>query len=968
MFDQPQAQNMERYVLDHFDAAMEHGYIKVYCQPVVRALSRALCGMEALARWEDPEAGLLMPDKFIPVLEEHRRIHELDSYIIRRVCEGYHLLEEGGAFVPVSINLSRLDYELCDIFQVVEKAVAAHRMPRSHLCIEITESTLNNNEQLMRQYIDRFRRAGYPVWMDDFGSGYSSLNLLKDFEFDELKIDMKFLSDFHARSKSILASIVNMAKRIGIQTLTEGVETEEEFEFLRNIGCEKMQGSLFGAPMPYLDCLRHAQARGLAWEPPTHRAFYDAFGRVNLLSSGPFVGTEAPKTGRELNALPLALVELRGDEAKLLLTNDAFDAMAADMDFRVLFGESALTADAALRQLSVQLRRLLEEARSGAGKGRLHLVYGGDYYEFRTLRLARQENLCGILLRMDNLSRGSDLTRQKALDEGLRQIYSIYNWVSLLDLRAGTITPLHLDAREQIVPLTGDLNSIRAEYAFSRLLPEDRDRFLRFSDPDTLDARVLASGTGAISVHLRSRTYHGNYIWKCYTMLRLRESVYYMLVRDAETEIREILHGSDSEERRDALTPELLWANFVQYSPVKFFWKDRERRFRGASQSFLDFYGFNSRQRILGKTDEDMGWHIHPDTYRDCEEDVIGEGAMSYDVPGTCIARGESRNILASKLPLYDKMGNIVGLFGYFSESAMMDEQTERLKRNARLDTLTGLLNSRGLDEDFYAYRDEYELRHTDFARIDVALEDLPEINRNYGYEFGDSVIREVAAALLRHCGSAATVGRLTGSQFTVLCQFETRDQLDALADRLRNISNELCEVNGIPFTTYLSVGVSVFSEAGSMDEMVAQTQLRRLTDDAQNTSPIRWRYSASRVFRMYEVLPLGYSVYKVLTNKEGADLLILYTNNRFARMLGVQPGALVGERVSRAFPAMNQTVRRMAYRAALDGEESCARIYSEIIQADVAVTASRVIGKGYCALTYQTLDKPDCLETGCRE
>ena len=151
MLEQMQAMDMEGYVLEHLDEAMERGYLKVYCQPVVRAISRQICGMEALARWEDPTAGFLTPDKFIPVLERHKRIHELDSYIIRKVCEGYQTLAEAGVCVPVSINLSRLDYELCDIFAVAETAVTANRMPRSHLCIEITESAINRNESLMRQ-------------------------------------------------------------------------------------------------------------------------------------------------------------------------------------------------------------------------------------------------------------------------------------------------------------------------------------------------------------------------------------------------------------------------------------------------------------------------------------------------------------------------------------------------------------------------------------------------------------------------------------------------------------------------------------------------------------------------------------------------------------------------------------------------------------------------------------------------
>ncbi|MBR1659262.1 MAG: EAL domain-containing protein, partial [Oscillospiraceae bacterium] len=879
---------MDSYVLEHFDEALERGYIRPYCQPVVRALTRQICGLEALARWEDPERGLLTPDKFIGVLEECGRIHELDGYIVQQVCAHYHELAAAGATVPVSINLSRRDYELCDIFAVVEQAAAVNRVPRSQLCIEITESTLNQNERRMLDYIDRFRAAGYPVWMDDFGSGYSTLNLLKDFQFDELKIDMQFLSDFHARSKLILASIVNMAKRIGVHTLTEGVETEEEYAFLRNIGCEKLQGSLFGFPIPMLDCPAYARQRGLEWEKPVLRGYYEELGRMNVLSPNPFADSDLPPVdGRELSIIPMALIELRGEDARVLFTNLAFEQVASAVDLRIVFGESwgrpGVAEGAERMQLSAQLRQLLEEART-AGRGRLHLVYEGEYYVLQARRMAIKDDLCSVLLRMENLSRGAELYRQKALDEGLRQIYSIYNWVTLVDLKEGTITPLHLDAREQMMPLTGELKHILNQYAEQSIFPGDRARFLRLVDPDTLSQRVLASGSGAVSANLRTRTHHGAYIWRSYSLVRIQETTYFLLVRDTETEVRELFREGLAFHGEGAIPQEALWASAVQYCPAKFFWKDRERRFCGASQSFLDFYGFESLEEILGKTDEEMSWHIHPDNYRDVEREVLGEGVISYNEPGECIVHGESRKILASKIPVYDSMGDIVGLFGYFTDMAGNAGSSALLAREARRDSLTGLLNSRGLDEEAYAYRDEYELRRRDFVRYDVAIDNLPEINRSYGHDFGDSVIRTVAQALLDCCGVTATVGRLTGSQFAVLRQLDGQFLPEELAQEIRNISGGLHAVSGVPFNAYLSVGCAPYSESGSLEGQASQSQLRRISDDMERSAHWAWKHSTPKAFYMYESLPLGFAVFKLLP---GPDLLIIFANRRFADAVG---------------------------------------------------------------------------------
>ncbi len=964
MPDKLEMTEMDRYVLDHFDLAMERGYLRVYCQPVVRALTRRICGLEALARWQDPEKGLLTPDKFIGVLEAHGRIHELDGYIVRQVCERFHTLVELGIFVPISINLSRRDYELCDIFAVVEHAAEANRVPRSHLCIEITESALNQNEHRMLDYIERFRAAGYPVWMDDFGSGYSTLNLLKDFQFDELKIDMQFLSDFHDRSKLILASIINMAKRIGIHTLTEGVETEEEFAFLRNIGCEKLQGSLFGVPVPIFDCPDYARERGLEWERPVLRGYYEELGRVNVLSPDPFGGdTASPGDGRDMSSIPMALIEVEGQEARCLFANQAFDSVAAAVGLELIFGESwtgpGADFGAERMQLNGQLRKLLEEARS-TGMAKLHLVYEGEYYVLQAKRLALHDARLCVLLRMENLSRGAELYRQKALDEGLRQIYSIYNWVSLVDLREGTITPLYLDSREQLMPFTGELKHIISQYAAQAIFPEDRERFLRFCNPDTLSRRVLASGTGAVTVNLRTRAHHGAYIWRSYSLVRIQEQSYFLLVRDAETEIRELFQEELGARDGPALPPESLWASAVQYCPLKFFWKDRNRRFQGASQSFLDFYGFSSRNDILGRTDEDMGWHIHPDNYRDVEREVLEEGVISYQVPGECIVHGESRHILASKIPVYDNLGSIVGLFGYFTDAMGENAGSALLAREARQDSLTGLLNSRGLDEAVRSLRDEYDLRQRDFFRFDVAIVDLQEINRSYGYDFGDSVIRKVARALLDRFGASAIIGRLTGSQFSVFCQEEQLGDPEQAAAEIRGISTHLRSVSGVPFNTYLSVGYAAYSESGSLEGQASQAQLRRLSDDMEKSTRWAWKHNAPRVFYMYENLPMGYAAYKFLENDGRADLLLLYANRRFGAVLGRGADTLMGEHTRIALPSMDERMYQVAREAALEGKSFSGRVYSSFLEKTLAVTATRIIGPGYCAFTYQTLEEPD--------
>jgi EAL domain-containing protein (putative c-di-GMP-specific phosphodiesterase class I) len=243
-----------QYVINNVKKAVSEGWIKVFYQPVVRCDTGKgeLCGYEALARWDDPLHGLLPPKAFIGALERFHLINKLDEYIVGQVCEHQAaVLAAGKQAVPVSVNLSRLDFQLCDIFEVVRDACERWNIPHELLAVEITESALDGSSNL-RCEMDRFRAAGFEVWMDDFGCGYSSLNLLKDYEFDVLKVDMEFLRDMEAnlRSKTIVASVIAMAQSLGIRTLVEGVETQAQREFLQQIGCDMMQGYLFGKPRP----------------------------------------------------------------------------------------------------------------------------------------------------------------------------------------------------------------------------------------------------------------------------------------------------------------------------------------------------------------------------------------------------------------------------------------------------------------------------------------------------------------------------------------------------------------------------------------------------------------------------------------------------------------------------------------------------------------------------------------------
>ncbi|MBR1640513.1 MAG: EAL domain-containing protein [Treponema sp.] len=242
-----------KYIINNIDDAIKNEYIKVFYQPVAFTKDKILSGFEALARWNDPVYGMISPANFIPILEEYHEIHKLDSFVIEQVCRDIaEFRDKYSIKIPVSVNFSRIDFELMNVEKLVFDNLRKNNLENGMIHIEVTESALANSSQILQESLEKLNSSGFSLWLDDFGSGYSGLSSLTQYNFSMMKIDMGFLRNFYSnkKTKSVLKNIVLMAKEIGMQTLTEGVESEDIFNFLASIGCDRIQGFLFGKPMP----------------------------------------------------------------------------------------------------------------------------------------------------------------------------------------------------------------------------------------------------------------------------------------------------------------------------------------------------------------------------------------------------------------------------------------------------------------------------------------------------------------------------------------------------------------------------------------------------------------------------------------------------------------------------------------------------------------------------------------------
>ena len=248
------ASMIEEYeILEEMSGALESGQFILHYQPVYNLATKKIVSAEALVRWNHPEKGLISPGKFIALFEKHRFILKLDFFVWETACRQLRTwIDQGRDIVPISVNFSRINLYnqslLHDVIGLVEK----YDLDPSLLKFEITESCYIEDAERFMSVITGLQKHGFSIMMDDFGSGYSSLSMLKDTPFDQLKIDMNFLmaSDDYDRGEVILSTIVEMANNLDLFAIAEGVETKEQADFLTALGCDAAQGYYFSKPVP----------------------------------------------------------------------------------------------------------------------------------------------------------------------------------------------------------------------------------------------------------------------------------------------------------------------------------------------------------------------------------------------------------------------------------------------------------------------------------------------------------------------------------------------------------------------------------------------------------------------------------------------------------------------------------------------------------------------------------------------
>jgi EAL domain-containing protein (putative c-di-GMP-specific phosphodiesterase class I) len=243
----------EQQITNYMEEALKTKQFQVYFQPKYQLESEKMAGAEALVRWIHPEEGFMSRGEFIPLFEKNGFITELDTFVWEETCRKIALwIETYGKYVPVSVNVSRKDIYKQDLPILLLNIVHKYGLEPKHLHLEITESAYTENPEQLISVVGKLKEEGFVIEMDDFGSGYSSLNMLAELPIDILKLDMKFVQNKgpHSKNESIMSCMIELAKKIDLIVVAEGVEEQKQIDMLREMKCDIVQGYYFSKPLP----------------------------------------------------------------------------------------------------------------------------------------------------------------------------------------------------------------------------------------------------------------------------------------------------------------------------------------------------------------------------------------------------------------------------------------------------------------------------------------------------------------------------------------------------------------------------------------------------------------------------------------------------------------------------------------------------------------------------------------------
>ncbi|MBR1650359.1 MAG: EAL domain-containing protein [Lachnospiraceae bacterium] len=803
------AARQRQYVLENLDTAIRRGWIQVYYQPIIRSANGRVSDEEALARWIDPIMGFLSPAQFVPVLEDSKQIYKLDLFVLDQVLEKIKTIEENGLHVvPCSINISRSDFEMCDIVEEIRKRVDASGVSRDKITIEITESTVATNMEHVSQQVSLLKELGFVVWLDDYGSGYSSPDILQSMPFGTIKLDMQFMRKFDEseKCKIIISEIINMALNLGLETVVEGVETEEQVEFLREVGATKLQGYYYCRPIPLEEVLkRYKTGAQIGFENPLECEYFEAIGKVNLYNLSIMAG-EFGEGDMYFNTLPMAIFEVDNDTAETIRCNRAcravlkknFKAKECCKTSRIVLRDDTQSRELkkALIKCGQTGYQMIEDQRTPDDK-----IAHTLFKRLAVNPVTGKRAIAIIFLEIKDINKKFDTLTYANVALALSTDYLALYYVNK-ETENFVEYKTNAGSNEMVVERQGkDFFESSREDAFLAIHEEDREGFINTFNREIVLGYIEKYGNFTYTYRLKT----GDdfiYVKMKATSIGRNHIIIGINNVDVQMREREALKRIDEERIAFSRISALAGTYIVFYSvnpadnSYKQFDANNEYKELGVSREGNDFFADSiesAKKAIYSEDYEKFAKGMQKEhILKEIEE--RGVFSMTYRL----MISGKPRYVTLKAKKIEEK-GNEFLLFGVNDVDTQVKKDQEyaynlAVARNKwGIDSLTGVKNKNAFNESENMINEAIRSEGGEnFAIVVFDINNLKEVNDKKGHSAGDELIKK-GCRLICDVFAHSPVFRIGGDEFAALVRGSDYENLDELMQNfyLINLENK---------------------------------------------------------------------------------------------------------------------------------------------------------------------------------
>ena len=796
------AAETKQYIIDNLDRAISEKWIKAYFQPLIRSSNGRVCDEEALARWIDPVKGFMSPGEFIPVLEEARLIYKVDLYILDQILwkmknQMKNQEKDGVYLVPCSINISRSDFETCDIVKEIKKRVDKSGLPRNLITIEITESTVGENIEYIAKQVEELQKLGFSVWMDDYGSGYSSPLILQKMRFNTVKLDMEFLKEFEKseNSKIILSSLIKLMLSLGMETVCEGVETAEQAEFLKEIGCTKLQGYHFCKPISIEQLQeRYKNGEQIGFENPAETEYYSAIGSVNLYD--PYLSVnEEDRVSDYFDTLPMAIVQIDESDLNIIRSNKTFREffetyVTSSKQNRAIDGskegtmfDSNFISD--VLKCANDGQQIIMDMKTGNGK-RVHIL-------LKRVSVNPVNNAKAVALIILGIFEENLLEDSLTFAHVAQALSSDYLSLYYVDVKKETFTEYTPDAKQ------GNLLARRKGENFFEECRKDANEFIYEGDRNSFfDVFTKENVLGTIKEHgAFTLTYRllidDNPTYVNMKALDIGDGKHIII---GVNNINAQMHQQEAWEklREEKVASSRLMAlsdNFIAFYSVNpatddYIIYDASAEYESINLDRFgkDFFGASLKEsgRVIWPDDLDMFRKAFTKDSVMKEISEKGKFSLMYRIKVGDKAKYVCLKAACIKEDNEDVL--IVGLSDVDDQVKREREYAESLseaRNRANIDELTGVKNKHAyIDMEHMLNNQLEEGSSSEFAIVVMDLNSLKQINDTKGHAVGDEYIK-AGCRMICESFAHSPVFRIGGDEFVAFAMGEDYDNIDSI-------------------------------------------------------------------------------------------------------------------------------------------------------------------------------------------